>query len=263
MKSGLIMRCFGWKTVSQIAVVVCLLLAVPWSRSAPVVSTETKLTASDNKSQLRFGTSVAIDTGLAAVGAPDTNGAVYTYALMGTNWVQTQKLTAPAAPCGSDAFGASVAMQNDILVVGQPDACLPSNLPSQVFVYRLTGGTWILQQTLIDPTVQDVEGGFGAAVAISGNTIAVAHPGSPNGPGFGSVLIFTNNGTSWNFQTQVTAPAGTPSSNFGNSIAINGDTLVVGANGLGMFGAAFVFVRNGTTWTLQQMLTPPSPHPAD
>ena len=75
---------------------------------------------------MRLGSSVAIDTGLAAVGAAApglTNGAVYTYALVGTNWVQTQKLTDPAPPCGRDEFGISVALQNDILVVGQPVGC--------------------------------------------------------------------------------------------------------------------------------------------
>jgi hypothetical protein len=253
------------KTVSTFAVLFCLLLAVPWSRSAPVVSTETKLTASDNRTNLVFGFSVAIDSGFAAVGAVDqTNGAVYTYALAGTNWAQTQKLTDPAPPCGTDRFGNSIAMQDGLLVVGQPFGCLASNLPGQVFVYRLIGGTWVLQQTLTDPTLPSPTGGFGTVVVVSGNTIAVSNPSNPNGPGFGAILIFTNNGTSWNFQAQVTAPAGTPNqSNFGNSVALNGDTLLVGANGIGMFGAAFVFVRNGTSWTLQQMLTPSSVHSAE
>ncbi|MDB6057262.1 MAG: Fibronectin type domain protein [Verrucomicrobiales bacterium] len=255
-----------WKTVSNFVVLFCLLLAVPSSRSAPVVSTETKLTASDNQAQLRFGTSVAIDSGLAAVGAPGpTNGSVYTYTLVGTNWVQTQKLTDPAPPCGDgDLFGESVAMQNNILVVGQPIGCEGDQIAGQVFIYRLIGGTWVLQQTLTQtaPTQFAIDG-FGSSVAISGNTIAVSNPQDPTGPGRGTVSIFTNNGTSWNFQAQVAAPTGTPLADFGSAVAIDGNTLLVGASGQGMFGAAYVFVRTGTTWTLQQMLTPSNPHSAD
>lgn len=253
-------------TAGIFAVLFSLLLAVPSGRSAPVVSTETKLTASDNQEQLRFGTSVAIDTGIAAVGAPGpTNGSVYTYALVGTNWVQTQKLTDPAPPChDGDRFGESVALQNDILVVGQPIGCEADQVAGQVFIYRLVGGTWVLQQTIAQtaPTQFAIDG-FGASVAISGNTIAVSNPQDPTGPGRGTVTIFTNNGTSWNFQAQVAAPTGTPLADFGSAVAIDANTLLVGASGQGMFGAAYVFVRTGTTWTLQQMLTPSNPHSAD
>ncbi|MGZ4962193.1 MAG: FG-GAP repeat protein, partial [Limisphaerales bacterium] len=263
-------RCTGWEAVSNLTILFCLLLTVPWSRSAPVFCTETKLTASDNRAQLRFGTSVAIDSGLAAVGAPnETTGAVYTFALIGTNWVQTQKLTDPAPPCGEDAFGAnafgtSVAMQNDILVVGEPVGCPDLNLSGRAFVYRLIGGTWVLQQTLMETNPPFPRGDFGATVTVSGNTVVVGNPEDPAGPGFGAVSIFTNNGTSWNLQAKVTAPTVTsPEAFFGLSVALDGNTLLVGANTdvnqFGFFsGIAYVFVRNGTNWTLQQALVPPA-----
>ncbi|MGZ4961027.1 MAG: hypothetical protein ACXWBP_11885 [Limisphaerales bacterium] len=254
-------RCTGWRTVSHFVVLFCLLLTIPWSRSAVVVSTETKLTASDNRTNLLFGTSVAIDSGLAAVGAPDTtNGAVYTYALVGGNWVQTQKLTDPAPPCGGDKFGTSVAMQDGLLVVGQPEGCSSLGLTGRAFVYRLIGGTWVLQQTLteIPPLPQFPSFGFGSAVSISGNTIAVSDPENSAGVAVGAISIFTNNGTTWNPQAQIFAPFGNENVNsFGSAITVDGDTLLVGAPLLGAFGAAYVYVRTGTIWTLQQTLTPP------
>jgi hypothetical protein len=252
----------GWKTVSTFALLFCLLLAAPWSRSAPVVSSETKLAPSDLIANRFFGKTVAIDSGLAAVGAPDqTNGAVYTYALVGGNWVQTQKLTDPVHPCGSgDFFGTSVAIQDGLLVVGQPEGCFQVS-QGQALVYRLIGGTWVLQQTLLEipPLPEFASHGFGTAVAISGNTIAVSDPeNSFTGFGVGAISIYTNNGTTWNPQAQIIAPFGNQNVNsYGFSIDLNGDTLLVGARFNGEFGAAYVYVRTGTTWTLQQTLTPP------
>ena len=250
-------RCTGWKTVSHFAVLFCLLIAVPWSRSAPVVDTVTKLLPSDVRSNLFFGTSVAIDTGTAAVGAVDvTNGAVYTYALVGGNWVQTQKLTDPAPPCGTDEFGTSVALQNDVLVVGQPLGCANSDLSGQALVYRLVGGTWVLQQILMETNPPFPVNGFGTSVAVSSNTIVVGNPNDPSGPGSGAVSIFTNNGTSWNLQAKVTAPPNTFQAFTGQSVAVEGDALIAGAPGVGIAGGAFVFVRTGTTWSLTQTLLP-------
>jgi hypothetical protein len=267
MEEGLFMRCSSPKTISTCAVLFCLLVAVPWRVSASVVCIETKLTASDNTAQLQFGTSVAIDAGFAAVGAPDeTNGAVYIYALVGTNWVQTQKLTDPAQLCGGDAFGTSVAMQNGVLVVGQPEGCLSLGLTGQAFVYRLIGGMWVLQQTLteIPPLPQSPSFGFGTAVSISGNTIAVSDPENSAGSGVGAISIYTNNGTTWNPQAQIAAPFGNQNVNsFGKAITVDSNTLLVGAPQLGQFGAAYVYVRTGTTWTLQQTLAPSIPHSAD
>jgi len=248
-------RIWKGKTVSSLSILFCLLLAVPWSRSAPVVDTVAKLVASDATTNRFFGTSVAIDTGVAAVGAPDlTNGAVYTFAFVGGNWVQTQKLTDPAPPGGTDAFGSSLALQNDVLVVGQPGN--PNSFPNssgQALVYRLVGGTWVLQQILteINPVFPL---GFGTSVAVSGNTIAVGNPSDSNPPGGGSVTIYTNNGTTWNIQAKLTSPA--TGSLFGQAIALDGNTLLVGDPGIGNIGASYVFVRSGTTWTLTQTLSP-------
>ncbi|MGZ4961026.1 MAG: hypothetical protein ACXWC8_00595, partial [Limisphaerales bacterium] len=248
-----------WKRLPNLAVLLGLFLAVPSSWSAPVVDTVTKLVPSDVTSNLFLGTSVAIDNGLAAVGAPDgTQGAVYTYALIGGNWVQTQKLTQPFVSCNPNGvgFGDSLAMQNGLLVVGQPVDCA-GGLSPNVFVYKLVSGTWILQQT-IQPDLTLPFSAFGTSVALSGNTLAVGDPDDQTGPGSGTVSIFTNNGTLFLLQTKVAAPSNTFQAFTGVSVALEGDTLLAGAPGFTVGGAAFVFSRNGTTWTLSQTLHPTS-----
>jgi len=256
MKSTL-SNCALSKTISRFAVLSFLLLAPPLSQAAPVVDSVVKLIASDADTNQFFGSSVAIDNGTAAVGAPDLgHGSVYTFTGGVTNWTQTQKLVNPAPNGAPDAFGASIALQNDVLVVGQPNGNPNTDASGQAFVYRLIGGTWVLQQVLSETNPPFPVSGFGTSVSVSGDTIAVGNPQDPTGPGSGSVSIYTNNGTTWNLQAKVTAPAGTLSAFFGNAVAVYKNTLLVGAIEFGISGAAFVFTRTGTTWTLQQILTP-------
>jgi hypothetical protein len=100
---------------------------------------------------------------------------------------------------------------------------------------------------------------FGKSVAISGATVVVGSSGGgPNG-NQGAAYVFVRNGTSWYQQAILTASDGADGAGFGASVAIDGNTAVVGAPGAlgpnGNQGAAYVFARNGTTWTQQQKLT--------
>lgn len=264
MKSRLTNFCSNWKTVSRLAFLSVLLTAIPWSRSAPIVDTVTTLLPSDATTNLRFGTSVAIGNGVAAVGAIDSDhGAVYTYALVGGSWVQTQKILDFAPPSLPDIFGASLALDGDVLVVGQPQGFPQPLLSGQALIYRRVAGVWQFEQKLLELNPPFPVSGFGTSVAISDGTIAVGNPEDPTGPGSGAVSIFVANGTNWTLQAKVTAPVGTFQAFFGVSVALDGDTLLVGANQVGVSGAAYVFVRNGTTWTLQRALLSPVPHTAE
>ena len=94
--------------------------------------------------------------------------------------------------------------------------------------------------------------------ALSGDTAVIGAP--PDG-GSGAVYVFVRNGMNWEQQARLSAADRTPGDRFGEDVAVDGDTVVVGAprnseNGF-FSGAAYVFVRNGTTWTQQQKLTAP------
>jgi uncharacterized repeat protein (TIGR01451 family) len=102
---------------------------------------------------------------------------------------------------------------------------------------------------------------FGVSVSVSGSTVAVGASAddTPGGLGAGSVYVFVRSGTTWSLQQHLLAPDGAPGDTFGGSVSLSGDTLLIGApakNTAGGItaGAAYVFVRAGTSWTLQQQL---------
>ena len=78
----------------------------------------------------------------------------------------------------------------------------------------------------------------------------------------GAAYVFTRSGMVWAQQQELTAADGTVNDEFGNTVAVNGDTIIVGALGktvganVGQ-GAAYIFARSGTVWTQQQELTAP------
>ena len=102
---------------------------------------------------------------------------------------------------------------------------------------------------------------LGAAIAISGDTVVVGAANKTVGSntGQGAAYVFIRNGTNWTQQAELTASDGAAGDQFGTSVAVTGDTSVVGAyaktlDGSSLRGVAYVFVRNGTTWTQQAEL---------
>jgi uncharacterized delta-60 repeat protein len=94
---------------------------------------------------------------------------------------------------------------------------------------------------------------FGYSVAISGDTAVVGAAGDDAQKG--SVYVFVRNGTAWTQQQKLTASDGSADEAFGKSVAITGDTVIVGAFADDGKGAAYVFTRSGTVWSEQQKLT--------
>jgi hypothetical protein len=128
------------------------------------------------------------------------------------------------------------------------------------FLHHATVGALLLQRQKITSTPRGVGAQFGFSMAVSGNTMVVgARHDATTAPTAGAAYVFVRNGTTWTQQAQLLASDGATSDEFGYSVAISGDTVVVGAfhanAGFDNNGAAYVFVRNGTTWTQQQKLT--------
>jgi hypothetical protein len=96
---------------------------------------------------------------------------------------------------------------------------------------------------------------FGGSVAISGDYAVV---GANRDDDYrGAAYVFVRSGSSWVQQQKLTASDAAVEDNFGWSVAISGDTIVVGSylSGGTDAGAAYVFVRSGSTWTQQAKLT--------
>ena len=183
-----------------------------------------KLTASDAAADDSFGISVAIDGDTVVVGAYFENnrrGAVYVYRTP-DNWdTHTEtKLTASDAAEG-DYFGWSVAIDGDTVVVGTMEG-------EAAYVLRTTdnwGTHTENKQTASDGVWSD---NFGYSVAIDGATVVIGATGAGTG---GALYVFltTDGGATYDEVAKLTASDGAYGDNFGVSVAIDGDTVVVGA----------------------------------
>ncbi len=152
----------------------------------------------------------------------------------------------------NDEFGDSVGVSEDTVIVGSPsDDDAGSNSGSAYIFDRNQGGDGNWGQ-IVKLTLSDEGDGFGAAVAISGGTIVVgARLDDDGGSNSGSVYIFESNGggtDNWGQVKKLAASDAEAGDRFGISVAINGDTLVVGAgfedHAGSNSGSAYVFDRN-------------------
>ena len=214
-----------------------------------------KLTASDGAAGDQFSDSVAFSGSTIVVGAPIKNiggnfaqGAAYVFERHGGSWVETQKLTASDGLV-FDFFGKSVAVSGSTIVVGADGA----------YIFNRQGGSWVETQKL---TASDAGDNFGLSVAVSGSTIVVGESfdNIESNINQGSAHVFEHQGRSWVETQKLTASDGAESDHFGDSVAISGSTIVVGASfdsiGGNLFqGAAYVFDRQGGSWVETQKLT--------
>ncbi len=166
-----------------------------------------------------------------------------------SDFFEASKLT-DVNPAAASQFGFSVAIDDDTAVVGSPG---DADNKGAALIYRRNGSTWSLQQKIVgnDSVADD---NFGWSVAISGETIVVG-AFDLNEADQGSAYVFVRGGSIWNQQQKLTASGGSITDQFGISVSIDGDTVVVGSPGdQASRGAAYVYARSGTSWTQQQKL---------
>ena len=116
-------------------------------------------------------------------------------------------------------------------------------------------------------TASDAAAGdlFGISVAIDGETAVVGANADDTAAGTdaGSAYVFVRSGVSWSQQAKLTASDAAAGADFGVSVAISGNTIVVGADLDDDAGSAYVFVRSGTSWSQQAKLTAGDAAPGD
>ncbi len=196
--------------------------------------------------------------------APDRLAAlaVVVVALLGTESAQGQTFRQedqlePAAAAAADQFGSSVDISGLTAIVGSPlDSTSGGTRAGSATVFVLTAGSWSEEQSL---EAQDAaaEDRFGIRVAIDGDTAVVGadHDATNAGTRAGSAYVFVRSGSTWTQQQKLEASDAAPLALFGRSVAVDDDTVVVGAPGADSDrGAAYVFVRNGVVWTEEQKL---------
>ncbi len=227
---------------------------------------EGKFTAGDAEPYDMFGASVSINGDYAIVGASgDDNytGTVYIFKYEesgeGSGWYQQAKLTASDAAV-NDRFGCSVSINGDYAIVGSSgnDESGSSSGAAYIFVHDGESG-WIEQAKLMAGDGEAWEY-FGLSVAISGDYVIVGAEGDEEGFYTGAAYVFVRDDESgWIEQAKLVADDAAEGDFFGTSVSISGGYAVVGAyaccemeDGL---GAAYIFKRDGTTWTQQSKFT--------
>ncbi len=228
-----------------------------------------------------FGWSVAISGDTIAVGAPFGGGAVYVFQRTGSSWTQQAEIRRSMFK-----FGYSVAIDGNTLLVGSPEETQAFNTRGAVLVYNRAGSAWTLGQTLTAPSPGDYDQ-FGFAVAISGEAAAIGAPGedsssrainqNPTNNGAedaGAAYVFRRSSGVWTHEAYLKASNADPLDLMGWSVAISGDTVLVGApfedslssgiggsdaNGGDSVGAAYVFVRTGGVWSQQAYIKAANP----
>jgi hypothetical protein len=217
----------------------------------PVIQ-EAKLLGSDAAGGDQEGITVAISGNTAVVGAPRVQGSqigsAYVFVQNNGVWSQQAELASPAGT--QDAFGYSVAIDGNTMIVGAP---LLNSLTGAAYVFVRSGTTWSLQSTLTagDAAAFDASG---FQVALQGDTALVGAV-YQNGQQ-GAAYVYSRSGTSWTQQAKLIASDGQPGDTFSAAISLDSNTALIGSPGhASATGAAYVYVRNGSNWTLQRELT--------
>ena len=195
---------------------------------------EAKLLASDGAAYDYFGYSVAIDGNTVVIGAyydddkGSNSGSAYIFRYDGSSWVQEAKLVAPDG-AASDYFGWSVAINGNAALVGAFWDDDKGYNSGSAYIFQFNGSNWVQQAKLLasDGAYQNY---FGCSVAIDGNTALVGAHNDDNGSSSGSAYVFRFNGSTWVQQAKLLAPDGAAYDYFGCSVAIDGDTALVGAS---------------------------------
>ncbi|MCB9354614.1 MAG: HYR domain-containing protein [Lewinellaceae bacterium] len=159
-------------------------------------------------------------------------------------WKMVDKSTASNGK-ESDLFGASVAVFGKYAVVGAKNADLAYVLKSN----ELSPDQWE-QVAILNPAQVDDHDFFGASVGISGDLLVVGAPQDDDlGPDAGAAYVFVKNASdNWNLVKKLTASDGFSADNFGTTVSVSGDHILVGASmndekGLNA-GAAYLFGKD-------------------
>jgi len=245
---------------SILGIIGCVALFMVLPATGPA-SAEDKLIASDENSWDIFGFATAIDGDTAVIGAHgndddgNASGSAYIFEWddAGGAWLEITKLTASDASA-EDAFGYSVAISGDIVVVGAylGDDVSADTGSAYVF-YRDQGGAdaWgeVAKLTASDSELEDW---FGFTVAIDGDTALVGAQWADGvGTDTGVAYIFERDAggfDNWGEVVILTASDASQEAKFGHAVGYSGNTAIVGAHsdaegGIDS-GAAYVFYRD-------------------
>lgn len=212
--------------------------AYVYTRTGGTWSQTAKLTAADAEANANFGNAVDLSLDTIIVGAENDDdpvvgrnaGAAYMFTLLGGSWTQTAKVTASLTEMDA-RFGWAVKVLGETAVI----TALEEDDHGAVYVFlRGAANSWNLHQRLESDDVATFDD-FGHSLALGETTLVIgavydddACGGSPACDS-GSAYIFEMAGGAWTQTTKLTAIDASADDEFGYSVAMNDDTIVVGA----------------------------------
>ncbi len=235
-----------------------------WDGSA--WSESQKLTASDAAAEDRFGRFVAVDGEVIVVSAPkdDDDGAnsgavyVFRYDDVSETWQQEQKLTASNAAAG-DEFGDAIAVEGDRIVIGAPRSDNKGADAGLAYYFEYSASSWQQKQWFYPSGITSGDR-FGTAVDFESDRLIVgARRHTVHHSNGGAAYIFAHTGSKWSEEAALSPADAAKDDEFGWSVAVDGDQVLIGAPYDDDFGsssgAAYVFRKVGASWQEQTKLT--------
>ncbi|MHC5005740.1 MAG: GC-type dockerin domain-anchored protein [Planctomycetota bacterium] len=190
-------------------------------------------------------------------------GAVYVYRYNGASWTQEQKINAPAG--AANFFGTSVAVWEDVAVIGNNLNAVNGPGSGAAYVFRDNGTTWVGEQ-MIFPADGGTNQKFSMALDVFGDVIVASAPGDDdNGAGSGSAYVFRFGGHAWSQEAKLLASDGLGGDQFGTAVSVSGGLIAVGAPARAVhdpfwmpsYGASYVFRHTGGAWSQETILLDP------
>lgn len=214
---------------------------------------------SDSTNTFGFGSSVYINGDYMIIGANhdynNSSGSAYIYHKDGENWTEIDIIEASGSPI-CDQYGCSVAISVDgsHAIVGAFNDEENGEGFGAAYIYNRSGSVWNLQTKIMafDGAIYDL---FGYSVSITDNYIFIsALNDDDNGEQAGSVYVYQNTGSNWEYHSKLIASHYTLHDRFGWSISANGDYIVIGAPGEEI-GEAYIFRLDNSNWIEDTILT--------
>ncbi len=230
----------GWLAIASIAL----------GQESVTRSERSQLSPTSSSASQYFGTSIAMDSGVAAVGASGASsnaGSVTVFERGSSNAWNLISTLVPGDLAANDEFGISVALDGDIIVAGAPQGSGGTSVDQgAAYVFANNGSSWVqIAKLTADDGAASAE--FGASVAIKGDMIAI---GAPNASNNGATYVFQNtSGSTWTQVAKLVASNGVAGDRFGSSVAMGSSKVLVGAPSRdAQSGAAYLFRKSGASW---------------
>ena len=250
-------------------VLIGLAVAVVWASisSIALAQKDVRLIPADTGGTDNDPVAIGIGTKYVILGTPGSGQNFATiFEGEGEKWKQTAHFTGDGG-----GFGQAVAI-TDVRGRGNTAFAIVGAAThdgvGEARIFALSGRDWNIQARIRARDAADGDD-FGHAVTINGDTALVGAPKDDDGgANSGAVYVFVREGPRWNQQVKLTAKNAARSDGFGESVALLGNTAIIGAPqtehaGVKFAGAAYVFEREGDRWVQKVKLTAEDPGKAD